>query len=99
MTDLLGKRTEPSFWAGARGLGVSLGAHLLWAWRVGLRAHFSNRIIFNFKFHCGFKFKIYLFIFYIKMTLFEFGLKFDLEFELEEFLFNNQNKIQIWICI
>ena len=28
----------------ARGLGASSGVLLLWAWRVGLRAHFSNPI-------------------------------------------------------
>ena len=27
-----------------RGLTIALGAPLLWAWRVGLRAHFSNPI-------------------------------------------------------
>ena len=37
---LWGERTGPLFWAGARGLGVSLDAPRLWAWRVGLRAHF-----------------------------------------------------------
>ena len=37
--------TGLSFWAGARGLGVSLGLPLIWAWQVGLSAHFSNPII------------------------------------------------------
>ena len=41
---LWGERTELSFWADARGLGVSLGWPLLWAWRVGLHAYFSNPI-------------------------------------------------------
>ena len=41
---LWGERTGLSFWAGARGLGVLLGSPLLWAWRVGLRAYFSNPI-------------------------------------------------------
>ena len=27
-----------------RGLDISLGAPFLWAWRVGLRSHFSNPI-------------------------------------------------------
>ena len=39
-----GERTGLSFWAGARGLGVSLGLPLIWAWRVGLRTYFSNPI-------------------------------------------------------
>ena len=43
---LLGERTGLLFWASARGLGVSLGLPLLWAWRVGLRAYFSNPIKF-----------------------------------------------------
>ena len=30
-----------------RGLDIALGAPLLWAWRVGLRAHFSNPITSN----------------------------------------------------
>ena len=42
---LWGERTGLSFWAGARGLGVLLGLSLLWAWRVNLRAYFSNPII------------------------------------------------------
>ena len=41
---LWGERTGLSFWAGARGLSVSLGLPLLWAWGVGLRAYFSNAI-------------------------------------------------------
>ena len=41
---LWGERTGLSFWVGARGLGVSLGLPLLWDWRVGLRAYFSNPI-------------------------------------------------------
>ena len=42
--DLWGEQTGLSFWAGARGLGVSLSLPLLWAWRVGLCAYFSNPI-------------------------------------------------------
>ena len=38
------ERTGLSFWAGVRGLGVLLGLPLLWAWRVGLHAYFSNPI-------------------------------------------------------
>ena len=37
-----------------RGLYIALGAPLLWAWRVGMRAHFSNPINnypFNLTFH------------------------------------------------
>ena len=41
---LWGERIGLSFWADARGLGVSMGLPLLWAWRVGLRAYFSNPI-------------------------------------------------------
>ena len=41
---LWGERTGLSFWAGARDLDVALGLPLLWAWRVGLRAYFSNPI-------------------------------------------------------
>ena len=47
ITHVIGRwdeRTELSFWAGARGLGVSLGLPLIWAWQVGLSAHFSNPI-------------------------------------------------------
>ena len=44
MTGLWDEWIGPSLWAGARGLGVSLDAPQLWAWRVGLRAHFSNLI-------------------------------------------------------
>ena len=42
-----GERTGLSFWAGAKDLGVSLGLPPLWAWRVGLRAYFSNPIKYN----------------------------------------------------
>ena len=55
---LWGKRTGLSFWAGARGLGVSLGLLLLWAWRVGLRAYFSNPISLNFFLIFFFRFPI-----------------------------------------
>ena len=41
---LCGERTELSFFAGVRDLGVSLDLSLLWAWRVGLHAYFSNHI-------------------------------------------------------
>ena len=41
---LCGERTELSFLAGVRDLGVSLGLSLLWAWRVGLHVYFSNPI-------------------------------------------------------
>ena len=33
-----------SFWAGAKGSGILLGLPFPWAWRVGLRAYFSNPI-------------------------------------------------------
>ena len=42
--NLCGEWTGLLFWAGARDLGVSLGLLLLWAWRVGLCAYFSNTI-------------------------------------------------------
>ena len=32
-----------------RGLDIALGAPLFWAWRVGIRAHFSNPINFYIK--------------------------------------------------
>ena len=38
------ERIGLSFWADARGLGVSIDLPLLWAWRVGLHAYFSNPI-------------------------------------------------------
>ena len=46
-TGLWVERAGPSFWAGARGLDVLLGVPFLWAWRVGLRAHFPNPISWN----------------------------------------------------
>ena len=46
LTGLWAVRIGPSFWAGVKGLSASMGALLLWVWRVGLRAHFSNPINF-----------------------------------------------------
>ena len=45
MTGLWGEQTEPLFLVGAKGLGISLDAPLLWAWLVGMRTHFSNPIM------------------------------------------------------
>ena len=44
VTGPCGERIGLPFWAGARGLGVSLGLPFLWAWRVGMSAYFSNPI-------------------------------------------------------
>ena len=41
---LWGERTGLSFWAGAKGLDVSMDLSFLQAWRVGLRAYVSNPI-------------------------------------------------------
>ena len=39
-----GEQIGLPFWVGAKGSSVSLGLHFPWAWRVGLRAYFSNPI-------------------------------------------------------
>ena len=39
---LRGEQIRLSFWADARGFGVSLGLPLIWAWQVGLKAHFQT---------------------------------------------------------
>ena len=41
---LWGEQIRLSFWAGAKGSGISLGLPFPWAWRVGLRAYFLNPI-------------------------------------------------------